>query len=48
MVYRGEHGAHGEADFQTRLGSIAFGSLEAANIYARESSTWGETAAAPR
>lgn len=36
VVYRGEHGKHDGAEFHTRSGSISFGTLRAANVYAAE------------
>lgn len=34
VVYRGEHGDHAGASFHTRLGSLSFGTQNAANSYA--------------
>lgn len=47
VVYRGEHGA-GEGEIQSRLPSISFGSIEAANAYAMEPNDRRDTAEAPR
>lgn len=52
VVYRGEHGAPmalpGERLFQSRLGSISFGSAEAASFYALEPNNRNDRPVAPR
>lgn len=49
MVFRGEHGTPDPAQrFQVRRGSITFGSVEAANLYASEPNDEDAEALAPR
>lgn len=52
VVYRGEHGDNqdlpGDNLFQSRLGSISFGSAEAASFYAEEPNNRNDRPVAPR
>lgn len=50
IVYRGEHGLLNEANpgLQTRLGSLSFGSAEAASLYAEHPNDRRMTAESPR
>lgn len=48
VVYRGEHGADGGIDFQSRLASLSFGTREVANAYASEPNDSTDRAEAPR
>jgi hypothetical protein len=48
VVYRGEHGADGGIDFQSRLASLSFGTREVANAYAVEPNDSADKAEAPR
>lgn len=48
VVYRGEHGADGGIDFQSRLASLSFGTIEVANAYAGEPNESADSAEAPR
>lgn len=50
VVYRGEHGILDEEKpgLQTRLGSLSFGSAEAASLYAQHPNVRGMTAECPR
>ena len=48
VVYRGEHGADGGIDFQSRLASLSFGTREVANAYASEPNDSADKAEAPR
>jgi hypothetical protein len=52
VVYRGEHGDNqglsGDRLFQSRLGSISFGSAEAASFYAEEPNNRNDRPVAPR
>jgi len=52
VVYRGEYGANqdlpGDNLFQSRLGSISFGSAEAASFYAEEPNNRNDRPVAPR
>lgn len=47
VVYRGEHGKGG-GQFESRLGSISFGSKDAANTYAMSPNNSKDTAVLPR
>lgn len=42
LVFRGEHGRAGESLVQSRLGSISFGSIEAAVIYATNPNNYND------
>jgi hypothetical protein len=46
-VYRGEHGSNG-ITLETRLGSISFGTREAAYLYATDPNMQGDNAESPR
>lgn len=48
IAYRGEHGARSEGKFQSRLGSLSFGSIEAAKIYATQPNHHHEIPIDPR
>lgn len=48
VVYRGEHGADGGIDFQSRLASLSFGTRDVANAYAGEPNDSADRAEAPR
>lgn len=48
VVYRGEHGEPGDHLFQSRLGSISFGSAEAASLYAMSPNNRNDQPVAPR
>ncbi len=48
LVHRGEHGLPNGEIFQIRLGSLSFGSVRAAKIYASHPNRYGETANSPR
>ena len=48
IAYRGEHGARSESKFQSRLGSLSFGSIEAAKTYATQPNHYHERPVDPR
>lgn len=48
VVFRGEHGANGGIDFQSRLASLSFGTSEVASAYAGEPNDSADIAEAPR
>lgn len=48
LVFRGEHGARGESLVQCRVGSISFGTVEAAVRYATSPNNYNDTPVEPR
>jgi hypothetical protein len=48
VVYRGEHGASGDMDFQSRVASLSFGTKELANLYAEKPNRFGDVTVNPR
>jgi len=47
VVYRGEHGRRGDEDFQSRAGSLTFGSASAASFYAESPNDYNDVAQQP-